>query len=63
MSRIESGCPFDARSRASRCETCVPASNNVPPCVVAYLGKGASMPASNVVPLHRIEVLSERKAA
>ncbi|MGE0600736.1 MAG: hypothetical protein AB7J35_04775 [Dehalococcoidia bacterium] len=63
MSRIESGCPFDASTRANRCETCVPASNHIPPCVVAYLGRAASLPASNVIPLHRVEVLSDRKAA
>ncbi len=63
MSRIENGCPFDAQSRANRCETCVSASDSVPPCVVAYLGKGASMPATNVIPLHRVEVFSQRKAA
>ena len=63
MSRIENGCPFEAQSRANRCVSCVSANASVPPCVVAYLGNGASMPSSNVIPLHRVEVLSERKAA
>lgn len=63
MARFETACPFDAQGRANRCETCMPANSNVPPCVVAYLGNGVRIPASNVLPLHRVEVLSERKAA
>lgn len=34
--RIEEACPFDARTRAARCEGCC-RENQVPPCVQAWL--------------------------
>ncbi len=63
MSRYENACPLDARNRASRCASCVAAHGSVPPCVVAYLGQAQSLVASNVLPLHRVEVVDARKAA
>ena len=60
MSRIEDACPFDARNRASRCETCVAANDSVPPCVAAYLG-GPKAARAKVVSIHSLE--SARKAA
>ena len=61
MSRYEDACPFDARGRANRCENCCSASNNLPPCVAAYLvGRGSGK--ANVIAIRTLEV-SERKAA
>lgn len=63
LSRYEDACPFEARARASHCHSCSSSSNNVPPCVAAYLGGPRLLPAANVIPLFRVEVLSARKAA
>lgn len=60
MSRYEESCPFDARSRANRCETCVTANSSVPPCVAAYLG-GPNAARTKVISIQSIEV--GRKAA
>jgi len=49
MQRFENGCPFDARARAARCETCC-AVNSVPPCVQAFLANGNLRP-ENVIAL------------
>jgi hypothetical protein len=60
MSRFENACPFDARTRANRCENCVSANNSVPPCVAAYLG-GPDAARARVISIQSIEVV--RKAA
>lgn len=63
MSRYENACPLEARNRANHCESCTVAHASVPPCVAAYLGGAQALTASNVLPLHRIEVVNARKAA
>ena len=62
MSRYEDSCPIEAAVRANRCQTCC-AANSVPPCVAAFLGGRAALPAANVIHLHRVEVVESRKAA
>ncbi len=37
MNRANEGCPFDAKTRASRCHECVQTSDLMPPCVEAWL--------------------------
>lgn len=37
MTPIEESCPYDPRSRAARCRSCCDESNQLPPCVVAWL--------------------------
>jgi hypothetical protein len=60
MSRYEKSCPFDARSRANRCETCVMANSSIPPCVAAYLG-GPNAARARVISIQSSE--ANRKAA
>ena len=48
MPRIENSCPFDARARAERCESCCE-SAELPPCTLAWLR--AHVTPSNVVGL------------
>ena len=55
MSRYEESCPFDARSRANRCEPCITANNSLPPCVAAYLG-GLDNPRAKVISIQSIEI-------
>jgi hypothetical protein len=62
MNRYEESCPFDERNRAARCETCC-ATNNLPPCAAAFLSGRAAVPASNVIPIRRIELVESRRAA
>jgi hypothetical protein len=60
MSRFESSCPFDATTRANRCETCSSANKGLPPCVAAYLG-GVDTPRAKVISILSVE--PARKAA
>lgn len=62
MSRFEDSCPITAAARANSCQSCC-ATNSVPPCVAAFLGGRAALPASNVIQLRRIEVVESRRAA
>ena len=62
MSRYEDSCPVEAPIRAGSCQSCC-ATRNLPPCVAAFLGGRAALPASNVIQLRRVEVVETRKAA
>lgn len=62
MPQLAEICPFDATVRASRCEPCC-AANTVAPCVAAYLGGRAALPASNIISIRRVEAIESRRAA
>jgi hypothetical protein len=62
MSRYEEACPFEARTRANRCETCCSA-NSVPPCAAAYLSSATERPASNIIAITSLREVAFRKAA
>lgn len=62
MSRYENSCPFESRSRASQCESCI-STASLPPCIAAYLRGPELLRSSNVIPLHQATAPSARKAA
>lgn len=63
MSPYEDACPYEAQSRAKRCQGCV-ATNSIPPCAAAFLSGRTTGPVENVIQLRRIEVAPvTRKAA
>jgi hypothetical protein len=49
--RLKDACPYDAATRAARCESCCATNNSMTPCVVAWLRLQTDTP-SNVIPLH-----------
>lgn len=63
MSFIEDACPFEATGRARQCQSCCGASQPVPPCVAAYLGRGRRQHGENVVPIRRADAAGARRAA
>lgn len=55
MSRLESACPFGPGGRASHCESCLEASQSIPPCVKAWLRTEAELSTvAKVVPLDEV---------
>ena len=59
MTRLKDACPYEAKVRASRCESCCEVNEGLTPCVAAWLSASPRVRATNVIEFPA----RERKAA